>query len=330
MPPSVQFNYFKLLSSEMIADDFVDFSKYSIEYDSVDGQREPILRKNISDDESFYDIPGTGCDWDPRVNNIIITRKCTFRNTSMLFGEKGLVPKDAVIGMAAVVLSSDSNQRFVSIYSGEIIADEPSYLDLYLSLPAHQFRGEITIKTALYLKNPSSHHVSGCAIESGTIFGFIEDCLNKSPLIISMDGEEYDFPTHSSRFGYSKPLWKLRTTWTDPRKERFCKNSVCIIFNQDHKDYKKLGLEDEKKDYVALNEIFSAAIFELIMKIKNESAIPDYWTDTVNADKEKIDPGSVSDMVAYILKEKIGVDNIGNIDEMYSKIRSIMREAFDD
>ena len=77
--------------------------------------------------------------------------------------------------------------------------------------------------------------------------------------------------------------------------------------------------------FSGINEIISTAILELILKIRDESTIRDYWIDTINANKETIEPGSVSDTVAFILREKIGLDYIGDIDQMHSKIRSIMR-----
>ena len=97
------------LTSELIKK--IDYSGNRFEFSYTDDNEDfPIDLDDINGTESSFIacLRDPRCIWYPETSNLIIRKNCTISNPAVLFGPSGIAPKDAVIGVAIIWISSKS------------------------------------------------------------------------------------------------------------------------------------------------------------------------------------------------------------------------------
>ena len=82
----------------------------------------------------------------------------------------------------------------------------------------------------------------------------------------------------------------------------------------------------DKKNVALLNEIYSSAVLQIILKLKTEED-PKIWQDTLDSNSETVYPGSVCDYIGYILKERVRSDG-RDLSKLSYDLRKIIPRGF--
>lgn len=311
---SASFSFYRTVGQRTLADARFQFEPYEFAYNTETKKKE--IKKSRKSETYSIEIPSEDCDWDPDINDVIISRKCTVGKPKQLFSRKyGVGFEDAELGLAVVISSIPSSRRIVIPYDGSIINSEgPITIEFDVRLPPKTYRGQFTLTTILYLKSVSSDNPPAYYCnEPGGNLGVIEQ-----PTEVYIDEQSPEFPTRIHGEGRNNPLWRLSVTWTNPLTDDFMKN-VCLILNEDNPEFFSLKLNSDNKNKGMLSEIYSSAILQIIYMVKNESDL--IWEDTMNGNANKIREGSVSDYVYYMMTQRFNCD-VTDIVTLSERIRN--------
>lgn len=315
----IRFSMFRSLTQELIDAAEITFDDYLFSYKDSNGIQKNVTKKDSSDDEHI-EIPGKGSEWDPENHNLVIRRNCTIKKPTALFDPyNGIANMDSILGIATVVLSRDSSQRTVFSYEGDILNVQSSCtLPLTIQLPANTYRRSVELKTVLYLKKKSpTPNATFYANMEGAVFGELADSQ------ICLEEQSPEFPTRIISLGPREPLWKLEMNWKDPRVDTFS-DTVRVIINESYPGYKEIWgpNADERKKNALKIEIYSSAMVAVIEKIRENE---EFWNDTVNANLDNLEDGSISDWICYMFNVVIGNYNL-DTNEMSLEIRKKLGE----
>ena len=108
-----------------------------------------------------------GCKWHPENFELIAECKSIISTPAFFFGAKGLVPKNAVLGVAVLWMAPDASIRGVERI-GQLISNDFGPCEIYgkIKFPSQLLRGTLTLQTILYLKergNPEDDEIKGIA-----------------------------------------------------------------------------------------------------------------------------------------------------------------------
>ena len=100
------------------------------------------------------------CSWYPETHNLKFQKSCRITSAYCLFGEGGIAPSDAVIGLALRWISSKSDERGI-IPFGEITRlDSSSVFMAEGQFDKGKLKGSLKFQTILYLKDSKRPKVS--------------------------------------------------------------------------------------------------------------------------------------------------------------------------
>ena len=299
---SATFSFFRMAEQKMLDKAGFQFEPYEFRYRTETKERE--IKRSRKSETFSIEVPSEDCDWDPNVNDIIISRRCTVKKPEVLFREKdgGVGFEDAELGLAVIISSVPSSRRIVIPYEGPICnSDSPTQLEFTARLPPKTYRGQFSLTTILYLRSPSSDDPPSYYCNTpGSKLGVLEPTTD-----VYIDEQSPEFPTRIHGEGRNNPLWRLSITWTNPLTDDFMK-SVCLILNEDNPEFSSLKLNSDHKNKGMLSEIYSSAILQIIYRVKNES--DSIWNETISGDASKIREGSVSDYVYYMMTQRFNCD----------------------
>lgn len=289
MPSKI--SMFPILSSSMIDEIGLKFNDYEFFFSLKEEEFLLANEKLNKSDQTGRVIDKNGV-WNSKNNNLIIRRKFTIDNSNMLFGEKGIICKDAILGIALSWSCSGCKHRD-SIPVGEIKYDSKNikqkvfYIDY--EFKKSFLKGSLELRVVLYIKSKGTpkKEEEHLANEEGCILGELDKYL------VEVDGVGSLFPIYEINEP-NKPLWKISLEWEDPTYSSFS-DSVAIYINKNHKSYKYLDKSKKTFNSELLKEIMTRTMLILIMKVK-ESA---YWEATING--EDLEVGSVSQLIYYFI-----------------------------
>lgn len=278
---------FPLLTDELKSKIGYEPTDYSFYYTRGD-ELIPLSYDLVENTENIYSLKDDiKQSWDKESDNIGIQRGYCFNSFNCLFGEKGIVCSNAVIGVAVIWTSLDSKQRGV-IEVGELKNNQNcTELEFDFKFNKAQLRGQITFTTILYIKKigtpkSSEEHLAN---SYGIVLGEFEE----DNFILSLDGIGSVFPIFEIE-DPELPLWTVDCNWNDPTTEKFI-DCVAININKGSKYYSSY-----EKDYQLLREILSSALTVIITKLQMSQ---NYWQATL---KRNFDAGSVSEAIYYFIK----------------------------
>lgn len=240
--------------------------------------------------------------WDPTLSDVIINRTYTIAYPWKFYGQDGIIPNGADVGIASEFLSASSRQRFifkqVSFSLHSQIA--PLTIKQQLTLPKNSFRGIGKIVDYVYLAKESPSYSGRKANKQGLVLGNLF-----LPIEIAFDGIGSLFPAILGDLGSDGPLWKMRFNSTDPIDDDFIEDNICIIINKSHKYYKDLKIMDFDSTNPLKNEMFAGWIGLVFSIIEKNFS---YIYEKVSAgDTEDFGSDSIAKWLFYI-KSTFSID----------------------
>lgn len=278
------------LNDEMMGKIRFQKQKYKFFYTDIYDEEYELCEEAVDEFSSIHCIKDENGIWTQDDYNFCFRRKYCLRTFQCLFGENGLVCKDARLGLAVQWTSSDSRQRGV-VKIGEFSAqDTIMEAEVEKHFSKAQLRGEVTFTTVMYVAQ------AGHPDESETLFanenGYLLGKLDT--YVLKLDGNSSSFPVFVvSEPG--QPLWYVKCDWLDPTVDSFS-DSVSINLNTAHKNYMYIDRNQKVFNSQLLTEIMASAITLIIEKIRQESG---YWEQIMQGDS--LEQGSVGQAVYYFM-----------------------------
>lgn len=286
---AVDISLYPTLNEDMLEKMRVQTSFYELYYVRND-QEYPLRCETIDGSNTLNKVIDDEGIWNPDDYNLCIKRNYTFRTYQCLFGETGIVCRNAILGVALMWTSADSKQRGV-IPIGDIEnSSREINMNLNYEFSVAQLRGDVDFTTILYLKIAGTplKNEEHLANEYGCLLGEIDK------FTIRLDGNGSVFPMYEIHEP-SQTLWYVKCDWDDPTYEQFSE-CVSIYVNTAHKNYKFLDKTKRTFDEQLLKEIMSSALIIVIAKLKEQKS---YWENTLMGDN--LQKGSVSEAVYYFV-----------------------------
>lgn len=240
-----------------------------------------------------------------------ISREIHIANADRLYGQEGIACSDATIGVAIKWSSKDSNRRDV-FDLGEIVnTKEEQRLKIEKGV-LNGLRGKVELTTIIYLKkngipqNGEAH----LANIPGTILGEL-DTTN-----ICLDGSGSIFPIFVTSIP-GGPLWDVTCNWEDASVDSF-EETVSIVFNSNHRNYRYINRNDKKFNSQLLIEILASALTLVIEKMREDDK--DFSSFTYCSE------GSVAAAIRYF-QDKLDVD-LGTPLKSSKSLRLLLEKRF--
>lgn len=253
--------------------------------------------------------------WHPNEYGLDLCYDIAIENTKSLFGENGIASKKGdKIGVAFIwkdVEASLQNCLQVGCFSYEDDFFRKKYI---AKLPSKTLRGKLKCELVLYLKSAGAHN---CESVFARIPGTILGVLNESIFIIEGNGSV--FPIVDIEGDKNEPLWWVDWDCEDPNIDLFNMDHYCIVLNKNNPDYEFLyhnGVENP----VMMIEILSSALQILISNVHG------FGFDN----KTDYQPGSISQMVDYLIKTFKLTYDPGNTQILAKKIRKTLIEKMNE
>jgi hypothetical protein len=167
----------------------------------------------------------------------------------------------------------------------------PQVLALNVEFPTPCFRGRVDLQTAIVIKK-AGHPLDDeahLANISGTVVGIIDTYS------LQFDGTGSSFPIllNSKINGL---LWELQCDFDDVLTDRFS-DSVAVILNRAHKDYKFINPADTNNyNPSLLREVLASAISSMVDYVREKGRTD--WNDVLNG---KAEEGSVGQVIYYFV-----------------------------
>lgn len=251
--------------------------------------------------------------WDPKHVNVVIERTISLEKPWKLYGENGVIPQGAEIGIAAEFLSAKSNQRFIfwkKTFSFRSFAGKLSFTQ-QLPLPKNTFRETGEIVSYLYLAKKSNSYTGRKANENGLVLGYLTE-----PITVVFDGIGSLFPVVIVDLGVNGPLWKMQFNSIEPDLDLFEEENICLVLNSLHPQFKELKINDFKTSNPLMNEVFVGWISSAFIIIKNNHE--HIYGKIVNGQMEAFKNQSIGGWLCYFA-ETFEI-NLTKTEELFSTI----------
>jgi len=277
--------FFRTLENTEIWKD-VGFSMSDLQFSyEKEGEKIELAAEKDGNGITVNDERGS---WNISEDGLLLSRSLTVLFPGKLFGDSGIAKPGFVLGIAAVISSISSNRT--EVFECAEIRNDIKKVDLNISinLGRGKFRGNITVRTVLFLKE-IREGVPEYASSPGTILGTIET------IFVDMSDKRYLFPVLEVDKP-DEPLWWVECKWVDATEDLFTSENVCIILNRGNKSYKYIDMEGDSLNTAFLADVISSAI-QLIIEnaMKNASE----W-NKIETEHNLIN-GTISYMLRYII-----------------------------
>lgn len=235
------------------------------------------------------------CVWYPETHNLIIQLKGHIIHPDTLFGANGIVPHDAVIGIAGIWSSRKSNLHG-TIRLGEFGLSSAKYqFEQNYIFERNIIRGSLRFQIVLYLKKKGHPYFDEfhLANQSGIILGTIKQCE------IFVDGNGTVFPVATVNES-GKPLWWVNyDSSADPFETPFDEEYVEIRLNSAHPCFADLKIDESLKTSPLFLEVISSALYIIVMSAR--AAADTEWEDIQNG--SNLIPGTIAAAVSYFINK---------------------------
>lgn len=233
------------------------------------------------------------CSWYPETHNLRVQRNYRITSAYCLFGEDGIAPSNAIIGIALQWISSRSNERGI-IPFGEITRlDAGTTYQVEYNFDRGKLKGSLKLQTVLYLKDSKTPRASEMyfAQQAGTILGILDQAE------IYIDGNGSIFPIVVIE-APGKPLWHVYYNETaDATQDKFESENVELRLNKAHPNYDALKIEASIVESPLFLEVISSALMVIVESTK-ESLGEDWDTVLSGAGFES---GSIAEAIYYFV-----------------------------
>ena len=229
-----------------------------------------------------------------------------FLESQKLFDENGIVPVNAIIGLATKWASRGSDLQGIIQWKGDISID--SSMDSEYSLvhffPAATLKGELILETFLYLKENTSASKKYASIR-GTHLGIVDTST------FYLDGNGSVFPIEEIN-NPNEPLWKVYINSDNYFEDDFTEN-VSLLINRAHPGYQTLNCQNFGKNSPAFNEIICSALLIIIQKCLSEASFNELFSQEHRQNESY--RGSIAQAVFGFLKNS-GITSNTSIEDI--------------
>lgn len=281
---------FPSLNEDLVSKIRFQKQRFRFYYTDKNEEEYDLIDEPLDTQSSIYTIKDENGVWTQDDNNLCLSRKYCLRTFQCLFGDSGIVCKNAKLGLAIQWTSSDSRQRGV-IRIGEVgIDDRILEAEAQKEFGKAQLRGIVNFSTILYIAKSGipEKNEKHLANTEGYILGELDNYT------IKLDGSSSAFPVFEvSEPG--QPLWYVKCDWLDPTVDLFSE-SVSINLNTAHKNYAYIDRTNKHFDNQLLAEIMSSALSLIIEKLRLEVG---YWEQIMQG--SDLEYGSVGQAIYYFM-----------------------------
>ncbi len=233
------------------------------------------------------------CSWYPETHNLRVLRSYRIASAYCLFGEGGIAPSDAVIGLALRWISSKSDERGI-IPFGEITrSDAGTVYNVDFSFDPGKLKGSLKLQTILYLKDPRIPKASEryFAQQSGTVLG----TLDQAEIYIDGNGSVFPIVIIDAP---GKPLWNVYYNETaDAMQDKFESENIEIQLNKAHPFYDALRIESSMVESPLFLEVISSALMVVVESAKD--SLGEEWDNVLSG--SGFAPGSIAEAIYYFI-----------------------------
>nr|WP_319475103.1 hypothetical protein [uncultured Sphaerochaeta sp.] len=232
--------------------------------------------------------------WDPHKTVVTIERCITIANPQKLYGETGIIPDGAEVGIASEFLSSSSQQRYIFKNVTFLPQSQtgPLVIKQRLVLNKNTYRGIGEIVDFVYIARKTCQYRGRKANTNGAVLGYLSN-----PIKIAFDGVGSLFPALLADFGTNGPLWEMRFNSSDPPTDPFNEDYICILLNISHRRYKDLKITDFSRSNAFRNEVFSSWISLAYFIIHSEYR--EVFEDICTGNTEEFGKNSIAQWLYY-------------------------------
>lgn len=296
---SKAFSLYPVLTSELIEKAGIETEPTDISY-LDDGDYYPLsMEDKEGDDQNFTArLSDVRCVWSADTHNLILKKAGAIQHPDLLFGKEGIVPHDAIIGIAGV-WSSKRSDLHGTIQFGKFGMRVYAYnFDQEYRFESGELRGSVHFKLVLYLKEAGQPYAEEMhlANQTGIILGVIEEF----DLII--DGSGSVFPIYYVTEP-DRPLWWVHFSSTDPFEDAFDDQNVVLYLNQAHPSYGELKINDSLRESPLFLEVISSALYIIVQSVKE--LVNEEWEDIEAG--ENLEQGTIAEAISYFIN-KLGWD----------------------
>lgn len=233
------------------------------------------------------------CSWYPETHNLKFRKTCRFTSAYCLFGEGGIAPSDAVIGLALRWISSKSDERGL-IPFGEITRlDSSSEFSAEGQFDKGKLKGSLKFQTILYLKESGTPKSSEMyfAQQPGTVLGVLDDAE------FYIDGNGSIFPIVVVD-APGKPLWHVYYNETaEAMQDRFDSENVEIRLNKAHPSYDSLKIDTSMTESPLFVEVIASALMVIVESAKE--SLGEEWDTMLSG--TGFESGSIAEAIYYFV-----------------------------
>ena len=256
-----------------------------------------------------------GSGWDPDDDDFGITATYIIKKPEMIFGPRGIVCHDAVLGLALIWESHDSHQRGVKPLAEFKKGTGEKTYEITHVFPKASFRGRLSLEFVVYLKtagNPNDDELHLSNIP-GTVFG----TLDSSCVLFDGTGAVFQFNEVADQNGL---LWSVICDFDDVTSDSFFE-SIEIDINPLHPNFKFLSRNSPDREPEMLREVLSGAMTTVALTIRKKCS--DLEWSSIEAGR--VEKGSVGDLMHYLIN-KLNVDT-SSPEKCSESIRRIMEKV---
>jgi hypothetical protein len=258
---------------------------------------------------------GKDSDWNPAEHSLDV--RCMIDSAKLLeaiYGSDGVARPDAEVALALEWASADSCWRALGSIHGLQNTEGSSDVLLDIELEPGSVRGSGFLSVQAFLARSSMDFIPGLAHQPGARLGALAPSIE-----IVIDGDGSLFPVLEEPLGAERPLWELRTCWSDPQDEPFSSEYVALVLNSNHPHFEQL------RDRRALNieqsplmrQVFAAWLVLVISQVKEDMG-PQFEI-FLSAPYVHEGVASIADAVRSFIK--LGDLNIGSVSELFISVQ---------
>lgn len=233
------------------------------------------------------------CSWYPETHNLKFQKSCRITSAYCLFGEGGVAPSDAVIGLALRWISSKSDERGI-IPFGEITRlDSSSVFMAEGQFDRGKLKGSLKFQTVLYLKDSGRPKVSEMyfAQQPGTVLGV----LDQAEFYIDGNGSIFPIVVIDAP---GKPLWHVYYNDTvDAMQDQFSSENVEIRLNKAHPSYDALKIDTSMTESTLFVEVIASALMVIVESAKE--SLGEEWDTMLSG--TGFESGSIAEAIYYFV-----------------------------
>jgi len=225
------------------------------------GNSHQLDAKDDEDAECRFKVKDNELKWNMSINGLNLERKVSIAHPEKLFGACGVASCAASLGMGAICISSASDRLEAFKICTFEFDTRPLDIKYTLNLSKGKYRGNITIKTVLYLaEDPSGDE--RYPKQKGTILGELDH------YVVDLFDDQTLFPVYEVTSDDPAPWW-VACNWNDIEDDPFISEYVAIVINKSNPMYEQLCVKNEEKfNPLMLAEVMSAAMQTIISKIR--------------------------------------------------------------